>query len=571
MYSVSFFLLVDWISTRDEGTSVSVVEEPSLPLQNNQGNGETNRSGESSVVYWTHIGLIFLLFAAYAATATPDVNEAHYLSKAKHYWNRAWCPRDFFLNTSDAHQVFYWSYGWTTLFLSLPATAWCGRLITWWLLAWGLRAAIGAAFQHVKWFEVLFCSAAFVGLLHSTHMAGEWVVGGVEAKGFAYTLVLFGIAALCKRQWWSVWLWFGGAAAFHVLVGGWAVIAAMICWIMCGNARPSVKATLLPLLIGGLLSLPGLMPGVMLTWGVESEILKDANQIYTYERLSHHLLPSRFNTWLVTRHLIAWGVWILLIPFATRFWNHVPQRLLGLLVLGSGLIAVSGCSLEYLFQEQRHTIAKILRYYWFRLADATLPLGITFASLEVGRMIANRLPAARDGVVVGLGLTVLWLYGFAVIEQRTDPRSRADRQLMRPGSNLEHSLEVTAAWIRTCKWIRENTPEESVFLTPRDQQTFRWYAERAEVANWKDVPQDATALVKWWKRQRAIYFSAVQSNGLTVINDRALRQLCRKYHARYLIIDRRRSFRRRPGFRRIFPTRRGPTDYYEVYDLDESS
>ncbi len=68
--------------------------------------------------------LIFAVFFLHAGWAAPDVNEAHYLSKAKHYWDPAWCRSDFFCGTADAHQFFYWTFGWLTRYLSLPAVAW---------------------------------------------------------------------------------------------------------------------------------------------------------------------------------------------------------------------------------------------------------------------------------------------------------------------------------------------------------------------------------------------------------------------------------------------------------------
>src|SRR5437773_1766592 len=75
--------------------------------------------------------LIFAVFFLHGAWPVPDVNEPHYLSKAKHYWDSSWCANDFFVNTADAHQVFYWTFGWLTRFLSLDAVAWVGRLFTW--------------------------------------------------------------------------------------------------------------------------------------------------------------------------------------------------------------------------------------------------------------------------------------------------------------------------------------------------------------------------------------------------------------------------------------------------------
>ena len=46
--------------------------------------------------------LILALFFVAHGDLPPDVNEGHYLGKAKHYWNPAWCPEDHFLKSADA-------------------------------------------------------------------------------------------------------------------------------------------------------------------------------------------------------------------------------------------------------------------------------------------------------------------------------------------------------------------------------------------------------------------------------------------------------------------------------------
>ena len=46
--------------------------------------------------------LIFLLLAALGSTPPPAVNEAHYLAKAKHYWDPSWCRGDVFLEWANA-------------------------------------------------------------------------------------------------------------------------------------------------------------------------------------------------------------------------------------------------------------------------------------------------------------------------------------------------------------------------------------------------------------------------------------------------------------------------------------
>ncbi|MDP7379069.1 MAG: hypothetical protein QF516_13290, partial [Pirellulaceae bacterium] len=54
---------------------------------------------------------LLAVFACYAGTLPPDVNEAHYLGKAKHFWMPDWCAGDLFLHSSNAHWLFYVTVG----------------------------------------------------------------------------------------------------------------------------------------------------------------------------------------------------------------------------------------------------------------------------------------------------------------------------------------------------------------------------------------------------------------------------------------------------------------------------
>ncbi len=148
------------------------------------------------------VALVFLVFFIHAAWPVPEVNEPHYLSKARHYWDPSWCANDFFCSTADAHQVFDASFGWLSRLLPMAAMAWCGRLVTWGLLAW--------AWRRLSWslvpapFYAVLSAALLVTLNVRCQMAGEWIVGGVEAKGIAYVLVLLGLEALVRGRWGAV-------------------------------------------------------------------------------------------------------------------------------------------------------------------------------------------------------------------------------------------------------------------------------------------------------------------------------------------------------------------------------
>ena len=63
---------------------------------------------------WLEVALVFVVCFVAGGAPAPHVNEAHYLAKAKHYWQPDWCPHDPFLESGNAHLTFTWTVGWWT-------------------------------------------------------------------------------------------------------------------------------------------------------------------------------------------------------------------------------------------------------------------------------------------------------------------------------------------------------------------------------------------------------------------------------------------------------------------------
>jgi hypothetical protein len=126
-------------------------------------------------------------------------------------------------------------------------------------------------------------------------------------------------------------------------------------------------------------------------------------------------------------------------------------------------------------------------------------------------------------------------------------------------------------WQRVCQWIEDETPSDAKFLTPREQQTFKWYAGRAEAVTWKDVPQDARGLIEWKKRMDDVHprEAAHRQHGLAAFDDLTLVGRAQKYGARYIVIDRRRGGRQ-IGLPRVYPQLGDENSSFEVYRVPES-
>lgn len=505
--------------------------------------------------------LIVLLFFLLAGWPPPDVNESHYLAKAKHYWNSAWCRGDHFLTSADAHLVFYWTLGWLTRWLPLPAVAWVGRFVTWSLLAW--------AWQRLSYAVVpaRLAAVASAGLVllfqYRFHMAGEWMVGGVEAKGFAYAFVLLAVEAMLRQRWNTAGVCLGAAMAFHPVVGGWSLVAAGCAWWSCGPLRPRVRSLLLGLAGGLLLALPGLVPALLLNHGVSAEVAREANYIYVYQRLPHHLVFHRFPHEFMVRQAILLVLWLVVCkatpcPVAR---GVLGQRPLRGFVGGAVAIAVAGIVIDQLLWFDPDLAASLLRYYWYRLSDSMLPVGAALALVACVHQWRPQHPRLAGWAWAALILVSGGSLAVSNFARRFDLRPGADIQSLPSGEwDPAEVRRAHADWLRVCRWIAQHTDRDAGFLTPRHQQTFKWYAERREVCCWKDVPQDAAALVEWWRRQEAVYVRGLAAHG-----EQHLLELARKYGVQYIVIDRQ-SGPRRLDLPRVYPSVfETTTPTYEVY------
>ncbi|MGH7129575.1 MAG: DUF6798 domain-containing protein, partial [Planctomycetaceae bacterium] len=187
---------------------------------------------------WLVMVLVFAGFFTYSAVRCPPpgVNEPHYLAKAKHFWNPDWCRGDLFLESADAHFVFYQTVGLLTRAFTLEQTAWIGRALALALLAVGWTELFSRLVPG-RW-SSLWAAWLFLLLQTLGNLSGEWVVGGVEAKVFAYGLVLWGLAFLLDRRWNRAALCAGLAISVHPVVGIWSLVAAAWAGASGQNVKP---------------------------------------------------------------------------------------------------------------------------------------------------------------------------------------------------------------------------------------------------------------------------------------------------------------------------------------------
>ena len=121
----------------------------------------------------------FLTFS-FCHAPIPGINEPHYLTKSLHSWDATWCAGDFFLESSNAHLVFYRTVGVLTVWMSFEKAALIGRLLAYLLLAVAWQR-ICTRLTSDDWSGCI-SGAVFLLLASIGNFSGEWLVGGRYTK-----------------------------------------------------------------------------------------------------------------------------------------------------------------------------------------------------------------------------------------------------------------------------------------------------------------------------------------------------------------------------------------------------
>ena len=562
------------------------INQPNLPRDTSGDNPipVTPRRAWHSPQFYLEVVPIIAVLLLYAGQVAPNVNETHYLTKAKHFWNPAWCPNDLFLDSSFSHYLFYLATGWLTWFVSLDMYAWIGRTLCW------------AGFA-VGWHQLVqfFCKRpgrSFLGILlllllmDRFHLAGEWVIGGFEAKSISYVLVLFALERYFRNDWGVFWPLIGLACAFHVLAGGWVLIALVIgnllstlSMLAAGtHDRNRMRCPILPFLCFWALFALGVLPPLIQQAQVETAVQQQAFQVQVHERLPHHLLFGAF----ATHHIARFALLIVIWGSFTWFLRKIsPIRSLNWFCAASLSITLGGLLLSGLAETEQTELSHWslwatgwLRFYWFRLSDFSIPLGVSIMCVTVLPTLSARPASAGEQTgrwIALFSILIILLASAAMIAAKwEDPRPRADQASL-PGyaQNEKRTIETQTNWKKVCQWIRQNTPSDAMFITPNDQQTFKWYAQRSEVVNWKDIPQNPEAILEWKRRIDSIYRAQrIYPSGLLNLENPA--EVARVFGANYLLVEQSAvdALPTPPNLQQIYPAEPNQKSTYVLFQFN---
>ena len=525
------------------------------------------RIGSKRLAGWPEFGLILMVLFVFGGDAAPHRNEAHYLSRFKHFWTPEWCAGDFFLESPDAHYTLVSLLAWSTQFLTLASLAWFGRFFSWALISWAwvrLARQLG-----LSGFMTTLSATLMLALTESAEMAGEWIVGGFEAKVPAYALVLFALSEIMVRRWNRAWLLLGAASALHILVGGWSALVLFGYWFVRDRNEVSI-ARIFPGLIGlVILAQFGAMPALVLNSFASPDEIAEANQIYVFTRLPHHLallhMPLDWLSWKAGQHFLL----LTILAWLQLGWLNQQHsessrglRLLTWFAWSAVALSCTGFCIEIIGWNDRAWAASWLRYYWFRLSDIAAPIAV--ASL-ICSWLQQELERGQRRAPIYLACLIAFSTLIAssyVLARFNDPPAPADSKM------LDHQ-----AWAELCTWIDKNTEQDALFMIPRMAASFNWRASRASVVCYKDVPQNVKDLIEWNQRHTEIYQIGTWPEGrpqwtpsLASLGAERLATLAAKYDAQYAVSEDPLDQFGQPISRASLPIlkRMGP---YTLYDL----
>ncbi|MFN7732341.1 MAG: DUF6798 domain-containing protein [Pirellula sp.] len=580
---------------------------------------------------------VFLVFFLYAGGLVPGVNEPHYWTKAAHFWNPSLGRGDLFLESGNAHWLFYATWGALTQCLPLPWAVWVARLGMWGLLAagwtWMMRGVLrdsasmrdssatasegrsesGGSNGNGRWPWIgTLTAAAWLAAMHWGHWSGEWVVGGAESKVVAYAAVFFAFGCFFRGQWVLGWWALGGASAFHVVTGIWATLGALVItgYEAVSRGNPHGESTVSSGVSGrlatgsnawwrqhrwGLLGITvglavGVIPPLWSDWNATSEQVSAAAATQVYRRLGHHLAPSKISMtrWISFGVLLVFGAVVLAMLWRAAKsrdgdpesdapsrvgWNAWPFGLrwsCSQAVFALGVAAI-GLVLDYgIGSVDRELAAKVLKVYWFRWNDVLWPMATAagLAALAYGTLEYRPSPKGARWMALGVLLSSGALVVFArTLENRSEWIPFGDRaSFLAKGYDESQQKAHFQDWLAVCAWVRDQTDPAGLWLTPRNQQSFKWHTLRAELVAWKDMPQDAISVVEWAKRLDDAY-RYNEDKQLQPWTDAQLWSLHEKYGIRYVLVDRRVAGQMPPLLPMIYPTAGSANETFFVFEF----
>jgi hypothetical protein len=387
----------------------------------------------------------------------PSNNEFVYLPYLAKLWDADFLSNDWtFSGPLPSHLVFNLLFGPLSLLFPLEVIGWIGRIFSWSLILTALLRC-GRHFRIPLWMvTVAILSWLFYG---QSIVGGEWVLGTFEAKSIAYALLFFALDGFVRQRVILPWILLGLAFSFHPLVGLWAMLAIGLSLLILGY---STDAIIKFACYTALFALPGVIPLLLTSFGGGSESA-EVWKFITLVVIPYHFDPFYFG---------GSKLLLLLLGLMLGF-NYLHYRLGGkspvlqfMITFQAflGFFFILGFLLRFTENYQ------LLVLMPCRLFPVLLPLFFFFCLMSA--------LCHYSSTKSGKGLI---LAGFLIVTALGNPVNLlVDRVIRYYDLWTRQEENVKTAF----KWIAENTPANSIVISPPWRGDSFYLTRRAQVASW---------------------------------------------------------------------------------------
>ncbi len=422
-----------------------------------------------------HAALLLIVLVAMAYPFFWTDNENHYFQIARQWFDPSFRrPHDAAFDAAGgklvglflfggAVDLFGWDVG--RLIIGLLSTA---------AIAWGfasLTSALAMSALDALVVLILFLASG------QTVLGGEWFIGGIETKAFAYGFGLAGLAAMLTGRTLASAVWVVLALYFHFLVGAfWAGSVVIAALVGARNRDAATAGVVIAVLATPLLVI------LVTDWLRGSAIAPppgapSAEYIYSIIRNPHHVAPFAVPGW--PRQLLAALVWAGACGWLCRMIavkSGKPLQTLATLVAILCLFVPVALFLSWL---DRDTGA-LGKLYLLRPFSPILLLGL-FAVVAAWRSATIESPHVR---VLPLLLTA----GVLIVAIGAGHF----RMVVNRPPEVENILIAA---------LQRHVPHEAPVLLDPVTDTMTGIARSSghqTVVSWKFVPTDTRDIYRWW-------------------------------------------------------------------------
>ena len=409
-------------------------------------------------------------------------------------YNSNWLNNDWYLNLKIPYRfLFSYPVGYFSDNFGFIKTIYIGRIISYLFFAITIKRLINTVRNTQAYIYYLLALIIFFTFFGFGSGAGEWMVGGLDTKVFAYGFVILSISYFLESDI-KKWMIFSGlAVSFHLMIGTYSLIS-FLPLIIIYQKRPDnyIKDTvkLLPyFIIPASIGIYGIIYQLIITSYNLSNIGWD---IYVNVRVPHHTIPSLFSR----------KIWIFLIIFSTTNiyillkTKVVKIKLLSIYALTTVGISLSGLVVFFLFGN-----SYLLKYYFFRYADTMLPLltiiSLTYFISEVIKTYTTKTKNFISYLVITIIISV-FVFNMKLLFSEYQTYS----------IHKTYDTEMIT-------WVKNNTTTNDVFIVNPNSDMFYINYERPIFISWKHSPQNNNDLIEWYNRLKLLN----GGNDFTTLNE----------------------------------------------------